>query len=206
MHPDHLRAWLAIRDRIPWPAAVEVPRYQAVRDGAEHDIRTYDEARSPERASDLRAALAHSRADAGRPLTFDLLVGWQRHILGTAEFRTGPAFAKGGRERYGLATPEELNACLRQSTDATLPVAARAARTYLDVCFFHPFDDGNARAAFLALAFVLAANGIVLDQVGPVRRLPRRADQPGDAVALAQLVTVLITASAQRSAFGGPRA
>ena len=187
-----------IRDRISWPAAVETPPYQAVRDGAEHDIRTYDEARSPERARALLVALAHSRADAGRPLTFDLLAGWQRHILGTAKFRTTPAFAKGGRERYGVTTRDQFDACLAQ--DATLPLAARAARTYLDVCFFHPFDDGNARAAFLALVFVLAGDGVVLDQVGPLRRVPRRADQPGDAVALAQLVTVLITASARRSA------
>ena len=200
MHPDHLRAWLTIRDRISWPPTVAVPPYEAVRDGAEHDIRTYDEGRSPERASDLRAALAHSRADAGRPLTFGLLAGWQRHILGTVEFRTGPAFAKGGRERYGVTTPEQFDACLAQN--AALPVAARAARTYLDVSFFHPFYDGNARAAFLALVFVLAADGIVLDQVGPVRRLSRRADQPGDAVALAQLVTVLITASARRASRG----
>ena len=29
-----------------------------------------------------------------------------------------------------------------------LPVTARAARAYLDVCFFHPFDDGQAPRSF----------------------------------------------------------
>ncbi|MEV5378932.1 hypothetical protein AB0L26_23595 [Streptomyces nondiastaticus] len=29
---------------------------------------------------------------------------------------------------------------------ASLPLTVRAARAYLDVCFFHPFDDGNAWA------------------------------------------------------------
>ncbi|MGW6646680.1 Fic family protein [Streptomyces iakyrus] len=48
-----------------------------------------------------------------------------------------------------------------------LPLTARAARVYLDVCFFHPFDDGNARAAFLTLVFVLAREGIALDRVSP---------------------------------------
>ena len=196
MPPDHLRAWLAIRDDIPWPAEIEVPQYIPVRDGAEHDIRAFDAARDPERARRLLAALARSRADAGRPLTFELLAGWQRHILGTVEFRAGPAFAKGGRERYGPATPAELDACLAPSA---LPLAARAARTYLDICFFHPFDDGNARAAFLALVFVLAADGVALDQIGPVRRLARRADDPADAIALAELIALLITASARRA-------
>ncbi|MEU0059386.1 Fic family protein [Streptomyces sp. NPDC006334] len=30
-------------------------------------------------------------------------------------------------------------------------MAARAARAYLDVAFFHPFTDGNARTALLTL-------------------------------------------------------
>ena len=29
--------------------------------------------------------------------------------------------------------------------DTTEPAALRAVRAYLDVCFFHPFDDGNSR-------------------------------------------------------------
>jgi prophage maintenance system killer protein len=37
---------------------------------------------------------------------------------------------------------------------------------YLDVCFFHPFDDGNARSAFLAALFVLVREGIVLESTG----------------------------------------
>jgi len=195
MAPDHLRAWLAIRDQIPWPATVAVPSYVPARDGAEHDIRTVDHARDPERARRLLAALAQSRADRGQPLTFELMAGWQRHLIANTEFRAGTAFAKGGRERYGPATPAELDACLSQSG---LPLAARAARTYLDICFFHPFDDGNGRAAFLALVFVLASEGVRLDQVGPIRRIARRADEAADATALAELITALIRAAARR--------
>ncbi|MCC0100026.1 Fic family protein [Streptomyces flavotricini] len=56
------------------------------------------------------------------------------------------------------------------------------------VCFFHPFDDGNARSAFLALVFVLAREGVALDGVGPIRRITCRADDPQDAVSLARSI------------------
>lgn len=38
---------------------------------------------------------------------------------------------------------------------------------YLDVAFFHPFADGNARAALVALVHVLAREGIVPPEAGP---------------------------------------
>jgi fido (protein-threonine AMPylation protein) len=111
-----------------------------------------------------------------------------------APFHSHPAFAKAGRERYGTSPHirRRFDACLAQSEDPALPLAPRAARTYLDVCFFHPFEDGNARSAFLALTFVLARAEIVLDQVGPIRRLRRRADDLEGALAFADLVAVLI--------------
>ncbi|MFF7444719.1 MULTISPECIES: Fic family protein [unclassified Streptomyces] len=177
------------------------------RDGAAHDIRTHDRARSPERAERLLTALAQARADAARavPLSFALLGGWQRHVLGVPQappFRGAPAYAKAGRERYGIGPdlPARLDACLAEARDPALPLTARAARVYLDVCFFHPFDDGNARSAFLALTFVLAREGAALDQVGPVRRISRRADDPEGALALAELLAVLLTAAAGRPA------
>ncbi|MFD8236596.1 hypothetical protein ACFV20_32565 [Streptomyces sp. NPDC059696] len=78
-----------------------------------------------------------------------------------------------------------LDACLAESADdarTPLPLAARAPRAYLDVCFFHPFDDGNARCVFLTLLFVLVREGIALDGVIPAapclllgRRVPGRA-------------------------------
>jgi hypothetical protein len=76
-------------------------------------------------------------------------------------------------------------------------------RAYLDVCFFHPFEDGNARSAFLALIFVLARSGVVLGQVGPIRFVQRPGDDPEGALALANLVTVLINATHRRHALDG---
>ncbi|MGW7210467.1 Fic family protein [Streptomyces sp. NPDC054837] len=214
--PDHLRTWLTLRATIPWHRARTAPHPVApARDGAAHDIRTHDHARSPQRAERLLAALTRARADAASPapLDFALLAGWQRHVLGTPEpppFRSDPAHAKSGRERYGTGPdlPALLDACLAETQDRAddpaLPLTARAARAYLDVCFFHPFDDGNARSAFLTLTFVLARAGVSLDQVGPVRRIRRRADDPEGALALADLLAVLITAAAGRRAPGDP--
>ncbi len=141
-------------------------------------------------------------ATADKALDFELLARWQRNILGVARapFRSGPAFAKRGRERYGLDTdtPARLEVCLAGSRDPALPVASRAARAYLDVCFFHPFADGNARSALLALAFVLAKADIVLDQVGPLAQLQRPVDDPEAAKRMADLVVTLIENTQRR--------
>ncbi|GAA3477729.1 hypothetical protein GCM10018966_022590 [Streptomyces yanii] len=40
--------------------------------------------------------------------------------------------------------PARLDTCLAQATAPALPLNPRAARALLDVCFFHPFEDGNA--------------------------------------------------------------
>lgn len=175
------------------------------RDGAAHYIQTVEHERDPVRAERMLAALARLRSDesAGRQLDFAVLAGWQSLVLAVAEpaFRTGPAFAKGGRECYGIdsGTRQRFDQCLAQSAESGLSPAARAARAYLDVCFFHPFDDGNARAALLTLIFVLARSGIVLDQVGPIKSLARYADDPETAVELTRLVTVLVDATRRRA-------
>ncbi|WP_340383681.1 Fic family protein [Streptomyces sp. SS7] len=142
-------------------------------------------------------------------LDFELLRGWQRHVLGTPELpdlRSLPAFAEKGRERYGVGpdTRARLDACRAESAasgDRPLPLTARAARACLDVCFFHPFDDGNARSAFLTLVFVLAREGISLDRVALLRRVSFRADAPEDGLILARSIDTHLTAT-RRGAVG----
>ncbi|MFJ5974449.1 Fic family protein [Streptomyces sp. NPDC093060] len=99
--------------------------------------------------------------------------------------------AKAGRERYRLTprTQADFASCLRETTDPDIPLAARAARVYLDVAFFHPFTDGNARAALLTLVHILAREDIVLPEVGPLQTT-RYADDPAGAT-LATLIGVL---------------
>ncbi|MEU6541546.1 Fic family protein [Streptomyces sp. NPDC047000] len=145
--------------------------------------------------------LAFADAEQGRPLTFALMAKWQRTVLGhdLVGFRTMPAFAKGGRERYGLApdTRARFEHCLTESTQPDLPLPSRAARAYLDIPFFHPFEDGNARAAMLTLAFVLAREGALLDQVHPLQTT-RWADDAEGAADLAVLLGILTTAAERR--------
>ncbi|MFJ1717118.1 MULTISPECIES: cell filamentation protein Fic [unclassified Streptomyces] len=201
--PDHLERWLAIREAVPWQECSDGGTDGPVtpsRDGAAEDIRLFDGAVDPARAEGLLSALELLRADAARGarLDFELLRSWQRHVLHTPQppaFRSLPAFAKGGRERYGIGpdTRARLDACLAESTTnggPPLPLTARAARAYLDVCFFHPFDDGNARSAFLTLLFVLAREDVALNEVGLLRRITFQADDPQDALILARYIDV----------------
>ncbi|MFD7284049.1 Fic family protein [Streptomyces sp. NPDC059862] len=211
--PDHLKRWLAVRETVPWHKAPDGGGDEPVtpsRDGAAEDIRAFDRALDPARAQGLLAALELLRADAvrGALLDFELLQRWQQHVLGTPQpplFRDLPAFAKQGRERYGISpdTRARLDACLAESVqDARLPLplTARAARAYLDVCFFHPFHDGNARSAFLALVFVLAREGVALDEVSLLRRVTFQADEPQDALALTRYIDIHLAETRRNTA------
>ncbi|GAA1510200.1 hypothetical protein GCM10009827_025490 [Dactylosporangium maewongense] len=125
---------------------------------------------------------------------------------GTARFRTGTAHAKRGRDRYGLHTDTEprFRACLADATDPSVPLSARAARVYLDVAFFHPFEDGNARAAMLCLYHILHRGQVTLDLAAPLLRITRRADDPAGAADLVRLVDILIAATHRRAAGAAP--
>ncbi|MFG3260441.1 Fic family protein [Streptomyces sp. NPDC048172] len=210
--PDHLRRWLAVRGTVAWqelPDGGGDDPVTPAHDGAADDIRAFDGALDPARARGMLAALERLRADAARGATldFELLQGWQRHVLGAPHsppFRSLPAFAKAGRERYGIGpdTRARLDACLAESArhvERPVPLTARAARAYLDVCFFHPFDDGNARSAFLALVFVLAREGVALDGVSLLRRVTFQADEGQDAQILTRYVDVHLAETRRRS-------
>ncbi|MGW0750016.1 Fic family protein [Streptomyces sp. NPDC002587] len=204
---DALADWCRVRREVDWPrAGGPEPRAAAPStDGFVTWCQGPVRRRSPGRADRLLSAYAAARADAARraPLTFARLAGWQRLLLGTAEapFRTGDAHAKGGRERYRLTSHTEADfaRCLRDGEERGVPLAARAARTYLDVAFFHPFADGNARSALLALCFVLAREGVVLNEVGPLQTTRYADDAPG-AADLAALVALLIAGPGRRRA------
>lgn len=193
---DSLSTWLRVRREADWQRAPALRRGPTAADGfrvwCEGPVRRRD----PVRAERLLSAYSLARADAARlaPLDFALLAGWQREVLGGAgtRFRTADAWAKAGRERYGLTphTQADFAACLREATDDDLPLAARAARAHLDVAFFHPFSDGNARAALLTLVHVLAREDVLLPEVGPLQTT-RYADDPTGAADLASLIGVL---------------
>ncbi|MFF8812682.1 Fic family protein [Streptomyces pactum] len=194
--PDSLSVWLRVRREVDWRRAPALRRVPPGRDGFRAWCEGPVRRRDPVRAERLLVAYALARDDAVRrtPLDFAVLARWQREVLAVAQapFRTGDAYAKAGRERYGLTpgTRAAFDSCLRETTDPDLPPAARAARAYLDVAFFHPFTDGNARAALLTTVHLLARDGIVLPEVGPLQTT-RYADDPAGAADLAVLIEVL---------------
>lgn len=193
---DSLSAWLRVRREADWKGAPALLRVPSGRDGFRSWCEGPVRRRDPIRAERLLAAHALAREDAARrtPLDFALLAGWQRKVLGAAQvpFRESDAYAKAGRERYGLTsrTRADFDFCLSERTDPGMPLAARAARAYLDVAFFHPFTDGNARAALLTLVYVLAREDVVLAEVGPLQST-RYADDPAGATDLSVLIGIL---------------
>ncbi|MFI6449751.1 Fic family protein [Kitasatospora sp. NPDC050543] len=193
---DSLSVWLCVRREADWQRAPALQRVPPDRDGFRSWCEGPVRRRDPIRAERLLAAHALARADAAcrAPLNFALLAGWQREVFGEAEapFRVNDAYAKAGRERYGLTprTQADFAFCLRETTGPDIPLAARAARAYLDVAFFHPFTDGNARAALLTLVHILAREDIVLPEVG-LLQTTRYADDPAGAADLATLIGVL---------------
>jgi hypothetical protein len=165
----------AVRDTIT--AAEQAP---VSGDGHLRFIQGLERARDPLRADRMAAALACARAWAAstRPLTFAELQRWQKEVLGvpSAPFRSSDAFAKEGGERYPvLGAREAFERCLAEADEPDLPPVARAARAYLDVCFFHPFVDGNGRAARLVLDAVLSRAELGLHAIDPLI-LARAAD------------------------------
>ncbi|MEV5421161.1 DUF5958 family protein, partial [Streptomyces albogriseolus] len=110
---------------------------------------------------------------------------------------------KGGQERYGLApdTQAQFEHCLSESTQPDLPLPSRTARAYLDILFFHPLQDGNARTAMSASAIVLARKGPLLDQVHPLQTT-RWAD---DAEGAAGLAVLLVSPDHRCGAASDPR-
>ncbi|MFD5325712.1 Fic family protein [Streptomyces sp. NPDC127092] len=193
---DSLAVWRRVRREVDWQRAPALQRVPPDRDGFRSWCEGPVRRRDPVRAERLLAAYTAAREDAARrtPLDFALLARWQREVLAApvAPFRVSDAYAKAGRERYGLTpdTQAAFDSCLRETNDRDVPLAARAARAYLDVAFFHPFTDGNARAALLTLVHVLAREDVVLPEVGPLQTT-RYADDPAGAADLAALIGVL---------------
>lgn len=191
---DALAAWLSIRGSA-FSYEREVRPTPVAADAHLRWIEGPERARDPARAARMAEALVWVREQARRgvPLDFAGLARAQGLVLGEpVGFRTGEAFAKGGRERYGLTpeTPARFDACLTEAGSPE-PAPRRAARVYLDVCFFHPFPDGNARAARLALEWVLTREGLGLHAVEPLFVLSRSASDRTGAYLFADAVAHL---------------
>jgi hypothetical protein len=182
---DALARWLEIREGIRWQRKRFCTVETVEVDGHLAFVEARDRARGGERAERMVAAIELVRAAAlgGEELSVGMLSDWQRVVLGEEEvgLRTREAFAYGGRHRYGTepGTWAEFERCVAEANEVgAVPVVGLAARVYLDVLFFHPFEDGNARAARLALDYVLTRAGLALHTAEPVFVVARSAFDP----------------------------
>lgn len=164
-----------VAERLCTPAFRETraqERYQEI-DGLAHGDDATREAR-------FAAALEHARAvaDGAQAMTFDVLTEIQARVLGReAPVRSQPALAKGGAEVYAwfrFLDPLVTAKVAADLQDRCHPIV-RAARLYLDLIYTHPFDDGNGRAARLALELVLRRAGLPTPDLEPVERCPKQA-------------------------------
>lgn len=204
----HLRATLAVDWSFPdLRALLEAASARPFEEkGAQEDYLTGHDtpAHGGDGAREARflSALARVRAlaDAREPLTWARLVEVQSVVLGgPVAFRTGEAFARGGAHRY-LYSPELEELFTRKveadARDGCHPVA-RAVRLYLDLAFFHPFPDGNARAARLWFEYALRRARLPTPPLAPWVLRPKR---PGDAAHYGELVRFLARSVARQSA------
>lgn len=198
---DALAEWLRIRPTAFTSLLPHGPAGPVPADGHERFIDEVDRRRDPVRADRMASALVLCRDSArrGMRLTLDQLAEWHAVVVGASspsEFRTAPAYAKSGRDRYDINpdTQRRFEAALADAHGGpdSHSVAIRAARVYLDVCFFHPFFDANARCARLALDHVLTSSGYALHAAEPVFIVSRGADDRRGAWALAYMLDQLI--------------
>lgn len=193
---DALAVWERQRKKVHGYEFASWQKGPAIADAHREYIQRVDRSRCELRADGLLAALDDARAWAltSAPLTFADISAWQEHILVEYRpaFRTAPA--RRGHHTYGFdrSVPDRFNRCLEGALEPSEHWAARAARLYLDVCFFHPFEDGNARAARVVLDAVLMREGLPLLSITPLVLLRRSAMDPNGVARLAALLQSLV--------------
>lgn len=89
--------------------------------------------------------------------------------------------------RYGWA-PELAGLLRARLEEALADPILDAVRRYLDLIHFHPFGDGNARAARLALEYALRRGGVATPELEGLIRLPKPAGHPRRAWELARML------------------
>ncbi len=98
-----------------------------------------------------------SLAGGDQSVTFEMMRQIQGLVLGTDRpgFRKAGAYTSVRPERYAFFSSLESMFRIKVAADdldERHPVI-KAVRLYLDIIFFHPFEDGNARAALLWFTF-----------------------------------------------------
>ncbi len=177
--PDALAAYRQTRAVMQWrrpppPVRWHLQRLCRVRPGSTHAAwptwwRAVERLRRPnaERHARLREALSQayrfaspwSSTASQQPLSAELLTSVQMTRLrdglrppASSAFAT--LISGQAAQRYGPYWPQEWSEAVREANDPAVHPLVRACRLYCDICFYHPFDDGNGRAARVWLSAV----------------------------------------------------
>ena len=199
---DSTAHWLTARSQLQ-TISVEMPaELPGAADLHLRFIEAVDYSRNLLRGERMQHALAQCRDDArfatcsATCLEWDHLLTWHQLTMGNKRhrgFRSHDAYAKQGRERYPLhKTSEEKFKSLLEEANSSEPIALRATRAYLDVLFFHPFEDGNSRLARLVFDFLLTRAGYTLSNVEMIFLFAKAAKDGEGAANLVQLVNKLL--------------
>ncbi len=185
---DSLKAHLRADEEMSW-SEFQYQKMHNVPNFAEHKanidahidyIHQYDGTRSFLRAERLLRALFFFRAlaSSGKPISLFIIQQGSHFVFGEFQnFRSEDAFAKNGDEIYKFYPlfEEDLRKKIeRDNHEISCPIA-RSVCLYFDICFFHPFPDGNARVARLALDYVLFQNNLAPKSVIPLFSVSRTA-------------------------------
>lgn len=146
-------------------------------------VDVHDEPRGADRARGMRAAIDALSICPAPHGSWERLCALQAHVLDAPNpgFRRGPAHARAGSSTYGDHPDLEAAFRAKLASDGAAghhPLVA-ATRRALDLAYFHPFEDGNARAMRLTWHDELAAAGVGLRDLAPLVRLPLVAGDPG---------------------------
>lgn len=92
----------------------------------------------------------------------------------TVSFRLHPAYCDVRQERYFHFEGMEKMFSVKISKDGLDEVhpLLKMVRLCLDIIFFHPFNDGNARASILWTVFLCKQNNFPLPDLGSTLRFP----------------------------------
>lgn len=164
--PDAIAPILSAACTVPWCENQHHEAYLREMDTPLH--------RDQERDKAYREALLQVRnlADRQAVLHWNLLKEIQEIVLQQSiTFRQGDAYTK--LDRYTWFPELESMFCRKIATDGSSEVnsIAKAVRLYLDIIFFHPFPDGNARAARLWFEFILRRDRVNLPSLAALARL-----------------------------------
>ncbi|MDC3378741.1 Fic family protein [Planctomycetota bacterium] len=144
----------------------------------------------------------HALATSNTPLTWTAICEVQGTLLGLpgpAPFRTGPAFARGGKLRYAWLPDAEAMLSRKLEVDAAdgCHPLIQAARAYLDLIHFHPFNDANTRASSLWLHYFLCRANLPTPPIAPLLVLRQRPGDPDRAWAFTTLLAKLVLQTAR---------